>query len=79
MDRLAYDRLKWKCRRGLLELDLVLEWFMEQHAGAMGEGDLAQLGELLELADNDLWDILNGRNDAYETRFGAVVARLRAS
>jgi len=79
MDRLTYDRLKWKCRRGLLELDLVLEWFMEQHAGAMGEGDLAQLGELLELADNDLWDIVNGRSDAYETRFGAVVARLRAS
>ena len=79
MDRLTHDRLKWKCRRGLLELDLVLERFMQRQAGAMSEGELAKLGELLELADNDLWDIVNGRNDAYDARFGGVVARLRAS
>jgi antitoxin CptB len=79
MDRLVLDRLKWKCRRGLLELDLVLERFMQRHADAMSEGELANLSELLELGDNDLWDIVNGRNDAYDGRFGGVVARLRAS
>ena len=52
---------------------------MQRQAGAMSEGELAKLGELLELADNDLWDIVNGRNDAYDARFGSVVARLRAS
>jgi antitoxin CptB len=79
MDRLAHDRLKWKCRRGLLELDLVLERFVQRHAGAMSEGELEALSVLLELEDNDLWDIINGRNDAYDARFGGVVARLRAS
>jgi antitoxin CptB len=79
MDRLAHERLKWKCRRGLLELDLVLERFMQRHARALSDGELARLCELLELADNDLWDIVNGRNDAYDARFGGVVARLRAS
>jgi antitoxin CptB len=78
MDRVAHDRLKWKCRRGLLELDLVLERFVDRNAKAMDEGELARLGELLELPDNDLWDIVSGRSDLYAARLGDVVARLRA-
>ena len=79
MDRLTHDRLKWKCRRGLLELDLVLERFMRRHAGGLDAEELARLGELLELADNELWDIVNGRSEVYEARLDGVVARLRAS
>ena len=78
MDRAAHDRLKWKCRRGLLELDLVLARFVQRNADAMDEGELARLGELLELPDNDLWDIVSGRSDLYAARLGDVVARLRA-
>ena len=79
MDRLTHDRLKWKCRRGLLELDLVLERFLQRQAGGLDAEELARLGELLELADNELWDIVNGRSDEYEARLGDVVQRLRAS
>lgn len=79
MDRVAHDRLKWKCRRGLLELDLVLARFMDRNAGTMSESDLGRLGELLDLPDNDLWDIVSGRSDRYAARLGDVVARLRAS
>jgi antitoxin CptB len=79
MDRLTHDRLKWKCRRGLLELDLVLERFIQREAGGLDAEELARLGELLELADNELWDIVNGRSDGYEARLGDVVQRLRAS
>ena len=78
MDRVAHHRLMWKCRRGLLELDLVLERFVDRNAKAMDEGELARLGELLELPDNDLWDIVSGRSDLYAARLGDVVARLRA-
>jgi len=79
MDRLTHDRLKWKCRRGLLELDLVLERFVARHAGGLDAGELARLDELLGFADNELWDIVNGRSDGYEDRLGDMVARLRAS
>jgi succinate dehydrogenase flavin-adding protein (antitoxin of CptAB toxin-antitoxin module) len=79
MDRLTHARLKWKCRRGLLELDLVLERFMLRQAGELDAEELTRLGELLELADNELWDIVNGRSDEYEARLGDVVRRLRAS
>jgi len=73
MDRAARNRLQWKCRRGLLELDLVLERYLRSHPEDL------ELAEFLELPDNDLWDIVSGRNDRYDARFGGLVARLRAS
>ena len=73
MDRVARERLKWQCRRGLLELDLVLERYLRAHP------EDAELSELLELPDNDLWDIVSGRSDRYDGRFEGIVARLRAS
>jgi antitoxin CptB len=71
------NRLQWKCRRGLLELDIVLERFLHKNAPQGEEASL--LSALLELPDNDLWDIVAGRSDAYDHRFKDVVARLRAA
>ena len=73
MDRTQREKLKWKCRRGLLELDIVLSRYVARHP------DDAELGELLELPDNDLWDIVAGRSDDYASHLSEVVARLRAA
>ena len=75
MDREARNRLYWKCRRGLLELDLVLQGFLEK---GFQEKDLNSLNELLDLPDNELWDIVSGRSEGYDAKFGGLVARLRA-
>ena len=72
VDALARRRLMWKCRRGLLELDLVLNKYLEQVPYD------EELVEFLELPDNDLWEIVSGRRDDYDARFGGIVARLRA-
>ena len=73
MDRVARERLKWKCRRGLLELDLVLERYLQRNPAD------PELAALLDLPDHDLWDIVSGRSERYDARFGDIVARLRAS
>ena len=73
MDRVARERLKWKCRRGLLELDLVLQRYLQRNP------EDAELGALLELPDNDLWDSVSGRSNRYDGRFAGIVARLRAT
>jgi len=73
MDRAARDRLRWKCRRGLLELDLVLERYLRQNPQD------AELDALLDLPDNDLWDIVSGRSDRYDGDLKGIVARLRAA
>jgi succinate dehydrogenase flavin-adding protein (antitoxin of CptAB toxin-antitoxin module) len=72
MNAVDRHRLKWKCRRGLLELDLVLERYLQRNPD-----DQSLLG-LLDLPDNDLWDIIIGRSDSYDRRLEATVARLRA-
>ena len=73
MERLELERLKWKCRRGMLELDIVLNRYM----GA-GEPD-PRLSELLDMPDNDLWDIVVGRSENYQSHLKDIVARLRAA
>jgi succinate dehydrogenase flavin-adding protein (antitoxin of CptAB toxin-antitoxin module) len=75
MDAVAKNRLRWKCRRGLLELDLVFEKFIP----TLGDEDVQPLYALLELPDNQLWDIISGRSDAYDGRLERTVALLRAT
>ena len=75
MDAVARNRLYWKCRRGLLELDIVLQRFIP----TLKDEDVQPLHTLLELPDNDLWDIISGRTDYYDRRFEQTVARLRAA
>jgi antitoxin CptB len=76
METAELNRLKWKCRRGLLELDLVFEKFF---AASVEEKHVPALSELLELPDNDLLDIVMGRSERYASHLSAIVARLRAA
>ena len=78
MERARRDRLQWKCRRGLLELDLVLSRFLEQ-AAALSASDLAAFDELLDYPDTELWDVVSGRSDRFDPRLGGIVSRLRAT
>ncbi len=61
------DRVRWHCRRGLLELDLVLSRFLERHWAELTESQKAVFSRLLEYPDNDLWDLLSGRIQAPDT------------
>jgi len=72
MDQAAKNRLYWKCRRGLLELDLVLQRYLLKHP------EDSTLSEFLDGPDNHLWDIVSGRSDQFDERFRATVERLRA-
>ena len=74
------NRLRWNCRRGLLENDLVLEKFLERHLGVLDGPRLDVLNSLLSLDDNSLWDILSGRSEVAtnaEPAVTEIVALLR--
>ena len=75
MDAVRRNRLKWKCRRGLLELDLVLQRVLPR----LEEGEVEALDRILDFADNDLWDVVIGRSDRYDPALAGIVARLRAA
>jgi antitoxin CptB len=78
IDETRLRRIRWRCRRGMLENDLILARFLDAHAAALGEDDVASLDALLDLTDDRLWDVLSGRADP-EPRLAAFVARLRAA
>ena len=52
------DRLKWRCRRGMKELDLLLERFISEHRAALDADEWPELEALLETEDDMLWDWL---------------------
>lgn len=54
-------RLRWRARRGLLENDLLLERFFREWQDKMTLADHNGLARLLDLSDNDLLDLLVGR------------------
>jgi antitoxin CptB len=56
-------RLRWRCRRGLLENDLFVDRFFERHGGSLTNGLVQGLLELMDLADNDLLDLLLARKE----------------
>ncbi len=57
------SRLKWRCRRGLLENDLFIERFFRQFEETITTRQAAGLQALMDLADNDLLDLLLARSE----------------
>ena len=72
------ERLKWRSRRGLLELDLVFEKFWARDA-SLSPGETEALERLLAMPDNDLLDLVMGRAETSDPGVRAVVEKLRAA
>lgn len=71
-------RLAWRCRRGMLELDLLLQGFLDQAYEGLGREQQQCFERLLALPDQSLFDYLIQQQDASETEFADVIARIRA-
>jgi len=54
-------RLSWRCRRGLLELDIVLQRFSENHLATLTKSELLAFDSLLDLPDNEFLDVVTSR------------------
>ena len=63
VDAPTLSKLKWRCRRGLLENDLFIERFFARHQLTLSEANAVALGALMELGDNDLLDLLLRRTE----------------
>ena len=63
LDAGAINRLKWRCRRGLLENDLFIERFFQRHEHHLTESQAQALLALMDLSDNDLLDLMLMRTE----------------
>ena len=63
LDARALSKLHWRCRRGLLENDLFIEQFFLRHESEITTFHAEGMAILMDLADNDLLDLLLRRKE----------------
>ena len=63
IDPTELNRLKWRCKRGLLENDLFIERFFREQGSGLTNRHVTGLQPLMELPDNDLLDLLLARRE----------------
>jgi succinate dehydrogenase flavin-adding protein (antitoxin of CptAB toxin-antitoxin module) len=77
--RVRRERLRWHCRRALLELDIVFQRFWAQTGDDLDEATATTLERLLEMEDHDLWELVSGRTATDDPQLQKMVERLRTT
>ena len=79
IDERRWARICWRCRRGLLENDIVLTRYLDAVADRrVGEPELQALDRLLDMNDNALWDLLSGRAESEDEEVQRLACKLRS-
>jgi antitoxin CptB len=73
------QRLRWQCRRGMLELDLLLNNYLDQVSSDLTDAQGRLLERLLAVEDQILVDWLLGEAVPAEPALGAVVSQIRSA
>ena len=73
------SRLRWRCRRGMLELDLILKQFLDQDYDALPVEQKALLDQLLDSPDQLLFDLLLGHMVSSDKDIAQLVSHIRHS
>lgn len=66
-------RLRWRSRRGMLELDIVLHKFIDERYSSLDAQDKLAFEALLAYPDNELWDIISGKSEP-EEHYNRIIA-----
>jgi antitoxin CptB len=74
-DDIQMRRLAWRCRRGMLELDIVLQRFIALHFNDLSLAQLQAFDDLLELPDNDFWTLVS--SDKITPKNADMVSKIR--
>jgi len=75
--RARLERLRWHCRRALLELDLMFQRFWGRVGDDVDVQTEAALERLLEMEDHDLWELVSGRSETDDSQLKGVIDSLR--
>ncbi len=71
------SRLRWLCRRGMKELDVVMSRYLERDYPGASANEQERFRRLLELTDPELFDLLLGRSECDDPDFARLLRSLR--
>lgn len=77
MDSARTRRLKWHCRRGMKELDVLLGRFIEHQQATLAGGRWPELENLLETEDDQLWEWLQNPTVPAARPYRELLERIR--
>ena len=69
-------RLRWRCRRGARELDLLLLRFLEREYPHLGAREQSLFGSLLDEADPDLYAWITGQSEPANPDYLPIIDRI---
>ena len=72
-------KLRWRARRGMKELDVVLNRWLDRHGPAATPGQLETFERLLEAEDSELWPWMLGRSSPDDPALAKLVDEIRAT
>jgi antitoxin CptB len=72
-----YSELKWRCRRGMLELDILLNNYLDGHYATMSQEQGALFSEVLDYPDQVLLDLLLGNMRSSDVRVNSMIAEIQ--
>ena len=72
-------RLRWQCRRGMREMDMLLERWLDAHFAEASPAVRGHFAALLQTEDDLLWDWLMGKGAPTEPQRAALIAQIRTS
>ena len=73
------SRLRWQCRRGMLELDALLGDFVEQHYTQLEAREREVFKDVLNLPDQLLFDYFFGNGKSIDKDVNNVIERIRCA
>lgn len=76
-DTLEKRRIKWACRRGMLELDLYLMPYFENQYDTLSPHDQEAFCRLLECADTDIYYWINGKEQSEDLVLMDICIKIR--
>jgi antitoxin CptB len=72
------SRLRWRCRRGMRELDQLLGWYLDARFAQADTSTQGAFVELLDQQDPELWNWLSGRAVPEHARWRSIIDEIRA-
>jgi antitoxin CptB len=75
----AVDDFRWQCRRGMLELDILLNNFIDIEAATLTSEQKQTFQRLLSYPDQTLLDLLMGNTVSSDPQLAALVLRIRST
>jgi antitoxin CptB len=76
-DAIEIKRLRWRCRRGMRELDQLLVRWLDRRWAEASEAERAVFLRLLDCEDDRLWRWFLGHETAPDAALDSLVQRIR--